>query len=386
MRKRNHNGFGCIDSYLKNGKRYWRARYTDPITHKQIPLSGKSYADCARKLKETQSKICTGTYVAPSKETVSGFLDDWISHRVNITESTRETYKRNIDLHIKPHIGKIKMQDLKNRHCQELVYHLMHDHSGEKALHPKTIQGIVRTLSKAMSDAVRAELIPVNPASGLELPRIVKKTPGVLESTEEELFCNAIRNTPYERLFLFALYSGARISEVLGLQWGNVNRQTCEVHINSQLLRKNRESGSRELRETKNHKGRTIILPQYVMDLLKAQDLQQKQWKLKAGPLWKNDNDLVFTRQDGSPMPHTTVTNAFKRAAKKIGREDLSFHSLRHTYAVDELRNGTDPKTISETLGHSTITLTMDTYAVATHEMKKNAAERRQAAFEKANA
>ena len=94
----------------------------------------------------------------------------------------------------------------------------------------------------------------------------------------------------------------------------------------------------------------------------------------------------MFTREDGSPMPHNTVANSFKRIAKRIGRPDLSFHSLRHTFITDEIRSGTDVKTVSEMAGHSTIAVTMDVYAAATNEMKEAAARRRQEAHEKAKA
>jgi len=85
-------------------------------------------------------------------------------------------------------------------------------------------------------------------------------------------------------------------------------------------------------------------------------------------------------------MPHTTIANSFKRIVKEIGRPDLSYHSLRHTFITDEIRSGTDVKTVSEMAGHSTITTTMDIYAAATNEMKEAAAKRRQEAHERKKA
>ena len=207
-----------------------------------------------------------------------------------------------------------------------------------------------------------------------------------MESAEQAEFLAAIRKTPHERVFLFGLYTGARISEVLGLQWKNVNMKTGEIRIDKQLNRQKGNVLARELKGTKTHKGRTIIVPRYVLDILKAQDIQQKEWRLKAGQLWQNADGLVFTREDGSPMPHNTIANSFKRIVGKMGRADLSFHSLRHTFITDEIRSGTDVKTVSEMAGHSTIAVTMDVYAAATNEMKQAAANRRQEAHEKVNA
>ena len=300
--------------------------------------------------------------------------------------STRELYERNIRLYIKPILGSVRLQELRFAHCQEIVHRLMHDPKREKPLSAKSVRNVAGILSKALADAVRAELIANNPASSLDLPRIEKAPPKVMESAEQRNFLTAIRKTAHERIFLFGLYTGARISEVLGLQWKNINMKTGEIRIDKQLNRKKGDVLERELKGTKTHKGRTIIVPRYVLDILKAQSIQQKEWQLKAGQFWQNTDGLVFTREDGSPMPHNTIANSFKRIVEKMGRPDLSFHSLRHTFITDEIRSGTDVKTVSEMAGHSTIAVTMDVYAAATNEMKEAAARRRQEAHEKANA
>ena len=90
---------------------------------------------------------------------------------------------------------------------------------------------------------------------------------------------------------------------------------------------------------------------------------------------------MTLILSNGSPMPHTTISNDFKRIAASIGRPDLSFHALRHTYATDEIASGTDPKTVADTLGHSTVAMTMDVYAAASTDAKRAAAKRRQAEF-----
>lgn len=386
MSRKAPNGFGSIRKVIKSGKVYFEGRYTDPILHKQKSVSAKTEAECRRKLQEIQSKIFTGQYVTPQKLTLGAYLDSWIKNRVNLEETTRELYERNIRLYIKPILGNIRLQELRYIHCQEMVQKLVHDPRKDKQLSAKSVRNAAGILSKALADAVRGELIANNPAASLDLPRAEKAPPKVMESTEQAVFLDAIRKTPHERIFLFGLYTGARISEVLGLQWKNINMKTGEIRIDKQLNRKKGEVLTRELKCTKSHKSRVIIVPRYVLDILKAQDIHQKEMKLKAGECWKNADGLVFTREDGSPVPHNTIANSFKRIAERIGRPDLSFHSLRHTFITDEIRSGTDVKTVSEMAGHSTIAVTMDVYAASTNEMKEAAANRRQEAHEKANA
>jgi integrase len=72
---------------------------------------------------------------------------------------------------------------------------------------------------------------------------------------------------------------------------------------------------------------------------------------------------LVFCRLDGSPLLPTTVTRAFTRTVRAVGLPGVRFHDLRHTHATLMLRQGVHPKIVSERLGHSTISITLDTYS-----------------------
>lgn len=386
MGKKAPNGVGSYRKICSGGKTYWQYRYTDPIFHKQKSVNAKTEKEIRKKAQEIQAQIFTGQYVTPQKQTVETYLDGWIRNRVNIEETTRELYARNIRLYIAPYLGGVRLQELRFTHCQEWVQQLMKASDKMHQLSAKSVRNAAGILSKALADAVRGGLITTNPAASLDLPRVEKAAPKVMESAEQATFRAAIRKSPHERVFLIGLETGARLSEVLGLQWKNINMKTGEIVISGQLNRKKGDILQRELKGTKTHKSRKIIVPRYVLDILKAQDIQQKQWRLKAGQQWQNLDGLVFTREDGSPIPHNTISNAFKRIVIKLGRPDLSFHSLRHTFITDEIRSGTDVKTVSETAGHSTITITMDTYAAATNEMKRAAAQRRQDAHEKAQA
>lgn len=386
MTRKAPNGFGSIRKVEKKGHTYFEARYTDPLTHKQKSVSGKTEKAVREKLQAILAQITTGQYVSPQKQTVGAWLDEWLASRENIEPSTRDLYDRNIRLYLKPALGNIRLQDLRYQHCQELVRQLLHDPKREKPLSAKSVRNAVGVLSKALNIAVQAQLIASNPSSNLDLPRVEKPAPKVMESAEQAEFIAAIRKTSFERVFLFGLHTGARISEILGLQWKNVNMRSGEITIDQQLNRKKGDTLTRELKGTKTHRGRTIVVPRFVLDLLKAQKVQQNEWRLKAGQHWQNEDGLVFTREDGSPIPHNSVSNSFKRIVTRMGRPDLSFHSLRHTFATDELASGVDVKTVSETLGHATATMTLDVYATATNEMKQAAAQRRQEAYEQKKA
>ena len=85
---------------------------------------------------------------------------------------------------------------------------------------------------------------------------------------------------------------------------------------------------------------------------------------------------LVFTTETGRYINNKTLYMNFKRIMKKIGLENVRFHDLRHTYAVNSLRAGDDIKTVQENLGHATAGFTLSTYAHATPGMKRESAKR----------
>ena len=109
---------------------------------------------------------------------------------------------------------------------------------------------------------------------------------------------------------------------------------------------------------------------------LKAQRARQAEMKLKAGQLWNNKHNLVFTLEDGRPYNQLRITKLFKASLRNIDLESTRFHDLRHTYAVNSIRAGDDIKTIQSNLGHASAAFTLDKYGHFTEQMKQDSATR----------
>jgi integrase len=107
---------------------------------------------------------------------------------------------------------------------------------------------------------------------------------------------------------------------------------------------------------------RTIRLPQIVIRALKAHRTGQRTERLAAGGAW-TDSGLVFTTAEGTPLDARNVTREFQSMLAAAGVPRVRFHDLRHTAATLLLSQGVDPRTIMETLGHSQISLTLNTYS-----------------------
>ena len=86
------------------------------------------------------------------------------------------------------------------------------------------------------------------------------------------------------------------------------------------------------------------------------------------------DEDLVFSRVDGSPMLPDTVTHACKKIARRAGLHGIRLHDLRHSHGSLMLRQGVHPKIVQERLGHATISTTLDIYSHVTPGLQEAAA------------
>ena len=112
--------------------------------------------------------------------------------------------------------------------------------------------------------------------------------------------------------------------------------------------------------------------------LLKVVKREQAKNRLKMGSAYSNPDKLVFTDQIGGHLCSPTIWKHFKTHANAIGRSELRFHDLRHSFATISLENGDDIKTVSENLGHATVAFTLDVYGHVTDKMKKDSADRMQ--------
>lgn len=125
----------------------------------------------------------------------------------------------------------------------------------------------------------------------------------------------------------------------------------------------------------KNGKERTITLTVTALNVLREAKRKQNEMHLRAGSSWHNEYNMIFTRSNGMFVRFKTLYVHFKAIVKQMGRPEVRFHDVRHTYATLSLQSHVDPKTLSEALGHATVAFTLDVYGHSNADMRQQAAE-----------
>lgn len=377
MAKRAAQGAGTIrkKTVIRKGKEYtyWEARITtgrDPGTGKQVQRSftGKTQKEVREKMQVAAVAVNTGTYITPQKMTVGQWMDTWAADYLGGAKPATVTiYKNNIKNHIKPALGAVALSDLRPHMVQTFINGL--------ELSPASVRLAYKVLHMALEKAVKLGYIPKNPAAGSELPKLDQKEIQPLDDQQVALLLKTAKGGDMEYLITVALFTGCRLSELLGLTWDTVDFKQGTITINKQLARPEHR-GATPFLSPKNRKTRTITPASSVMTALKNQKRRQMKQQLKVGPLWDNQYHMVFTTEIGEPLDQWKAEKGFSAVLDAAGLVGVRFHDLRHTYAVNAIRAGDDIKTIQGNLGHASAAFTLDRYGHFTERMKQDSAAR----------
>ncbi len=330
MPRKAANGHGTIRQ-RKDGT--WEGRYTagrDPGTGRQLQKSvyGKTEKEVAAELRRITSALDDNAYVEPSKMTLSAWLDIYLAEYTGgLKEHSLATYEMRCRTRIKPALGAVALSALKPHEIQTAYNRMKRD-----GLAAKTIKAIHGVLHRALDQAVSVGYLRVNPCQGVKLPRIEKPDIKPLMDDEVERFRDAIKGNEYEALFTVTMYTGMRLSEVMGLTWNCVDFKKGTIYVDKQLIHEKKKNGAYKFAPPKNDKKRRIAPGAAVMKMLEGVRLRQKEMRLRCGPDWNNSMNLVFTSETGLHRAHTTIERHFKEVVTNMGLADRRFHDLRHPY------------------------------------------------------
>lgn len=312
----------------------WEARVTvgtNPGTGKPIRRSiyGDTQAAVRKELTAVLRDVDRGTYQTPSKMTVKTWMETWLdTFCTGLKPLTISAYNTAMKTHIVPAFGAMPVQELKGIHVQKLFNDML-----EAGKSPKTVKNTAAILHKALSVAVKQGYIAANPCEAAEVPKVTRHEIKPLTDAEIPVFLAAIEDHPFRNAYGLCLFAGLREGECLGLTWDCVDFERGRITVRQQLQKSRTESGTyRIVSSTKSGKVRVIEPPTVAFDYLRSERTRQVENRLRAGKLWDNAQDLVFTNPLGGHVVIETFRRNFKRLAASMGRPDLRPHDLRHPY------------------------------------------------------
>ena len=333
--------------------------------------------EAERALGEITHRLGQGEYVEPTRTTLAVFLEDWLaSVHSRLRPSTWDSYKRNIDAHITPALGATPLQALTPTALNRLYADLLSGgrRDGRGGLSPRTVRYCHTILRCALKDAVRWNLAARNVADSADPPRGAATRAKTMKTWSAAELHNFLRHVEDERLYaalLLAATTGMRRGEILGLRWRDIDLSAARIAVRITLITIHNRL---EWSTPKTERGRrSVALDPGTVDALRAHRARQAEERLAWGAAY-HDHGLVFAKEDGTPIHPDYLTKLFDRKSRALGLPRIRLHDLRHTHATLALQAGIHPKIISERLGHSDITLTLNTYSHAIPALEERAA------------
>lgn len=316
--------------------------------------------DAARELNSILASLDNHTYIKPSRLTVKDLTEQWMHTWENkVEKKTWERYCDQCRNHIIPHLGQLRLHELRAHVIQEFLDDLCPVAKGKKKLAPRTVNHIRTRLIQILDWAVRLDFIYKNPARCTSKARVPREEMQILTESELRVLFAACTGTSGEIPILIAAFTGMRQGEVLGLTWDRVDLDRREVLVTRSLERTH--EGFR-LKETKTEGSmRTTKFGDTLLQALRKHKTAQDAKRADYGAIY-NDYGLVCCRDNGDYVYGTNLCKGFQSILKDSGIKKVRFQDLRHTHASHLIRAGMNIKFISVRLGHRSWSVTQDVY------------------------
>ena len=360
-----------------------------------------SRAEAKKRKAEIEHQIDTGVFIPPSADTLSGFLDEYVSlYGVSTwAPSTFDGHKALIDNYIKPIIGNVKLNDINPRMMTKFYKDLQsvkavprYGRPDGELISSNTIREIHKLLRNAFNQAVKWELMARNPVQNATVPKAEKHERDIWDAPTL-MKALSLCDDPLLSLAINLTFAcSLRIGEMLGLTWScvdisqdSIDQNHAFIYIEKELQRVSRESLAQigekgimlkfptirgcnstvlVLKEPKTRTSvRKVFLPKAVAEMLVERKKAVDELKELLGDEYR-DYDLVFASTQGTPTEINVISRAFRKLIADNDLPKVVFHSLRHTSTTYKLKlSGGDIKAVQGDTGHAQATMVTERYA-----------------------
>ncbi|GAA2617194.1 site-specific integrase [Paractinoplanes durhamensis] len=361
--------------------------------------------------RDTIAKRVNAGLPATVDMTVGEYLLQWLESRRSIAPGTKRAYDCHIRVHLVPHLGTVPLVKLRVEHIAAMFTAITDRNTaieiarqspdpptrtavrGMRATGPTTMQRIRATLRKALNDAISRNnnrLIDFNPAAHVELPPATQHKPRIWtkkavdrwretgekpspvmvwtpDQAGEFLDYAEAHDIALYPVFAGIMHRGMRRGEALGLRDHTVDLDDALATIDLQRTTVGYEPVDKKVKSESGK--RTIALDSFTVAAWRAHLARRARWRLACGPNWP-DTGFFFVQPNGDKWHPDAVTKAFDRLVRDAGLAPIRLHDLRHCAATFLKASGADLTDVKELLGHSTITVTSNTYTSVIVELK----------------
>lgn len=355
------------------GKQRWKT-----FCHKK---AAESYLD------NNSSEVREGTYREIKKGTFKEYAIIWKQINLNdkmLKPATLNSYGSIIDHHLIPTFGDHYLPAITSDDISIFRTDLLTGGKGSHVLSAKSVRNILNLFNKILIDARKASRLKINPMADVDKPKIQKNKAGRALTYEEFNAVLAECSGRLRLIFLASCMTGMRRGETLGLSWDNIDFGNNAVKVRQELFWKHGkyqhvEDGQPKYVFTSPKSAESVR----DIDLSPALRKELLEHRLKTG----NSKGLVFCNSDGTPLdPNNLVKRDFADALKAADEKrikaglhpigKLRWHDLRHTFGSWKIAQKEDVYYVQRQMGHSSIQITIDTYAHLLKNKNPEAAEK----------
>lgn len=305
-----------------------------------------------------------GTLTEPSRTSLNDYLDHWLETAVKprVRERTYEDYKGLARRYVRGPLGDRMLTQITPVELQKLYSDLT-----GRGLAPRTVRYCHTVMHNALGQAVKWRMIPQNPALYVDLPRKQHREMKAISEAEAGRFLAAAASEENHALFALLLTTGLRPSEALGLKWGDFDPRSNTLSVARVVVHPAGGGWAFEAPKTAKSR-RSFEVPRGLGVILEDHRAKPRE----------NPHSLIFPNLTGDPLHIQNVSRmVYKRILRRAGLpESFRLYDLRHTCATLLLLAGVHPKVVSDRLGHSSISETMDTYSHVIPGMQREASDK----------
>lgn len=354
-----------IIGYQNNGKAIYKSVY------------GKTYKETKEKL-ENEKKNTNPKKESDKKQfeekqekkiIFSEAMEQWLAYKkFSLAPSSILKYERLIKKHICPELGTVYVQDVNTA----LILELLENKAKEQELSSSMLQSILYIVKAVCEYCVIEKKISEIKFS-VKIHCKPKREVAVLNRQEQKKLEHSLLSIVDEsRLgIMICLYTGIRLGEICALKWKDISLESSTIYVTKTIQRLSTKKGDKktELILTKPKSIcsiRTIPMPSVLSDIIRK--FQEKVPCI--------ENHYVLSNQENKPIEPRTYEYRFKKYLEQAGISYYKFHTLRHTFATNCVNAGVDIKSLSEILGHSNVSVTLQKYVHSSFEMKQQQIEK----------